>query len=158
MPTIAKIKSGKKAKSNGNAFEGLLKINALRDGWHTVQLGSMVRWVGKNKFVPIPSPFDFVFLRDGEALFVDAKFTKNNTFTFSSLTRHQVESLCEVGRQKFKAGYIVHFEPTDKVVFFEAKTLIGLRPYESLSETNGIVLGLISNIDLSKALGVNDGL
>lgn len=153
MPTIAKIKSGKKAKSNGNAFEGLLKIYALRDGWLTIQIGSMVRWVGRNKFVPIPSPFDFVFLRNAEAIFADAKFTKNNTFTFSNLTQHQIDSLSEVGNQRFKAGYIVHFEPSDKVVFFDIKTLVRLKPYESLCHENGTLLGSSADISLEKALG-----
>lgn len=152
MATIAKIKSGRKAKSNGSSFESILVMSAMIDGWLPIQIGSMVRWIGKNKFVPIKSPFDFVFLRDKESIFVDAKYTEQASFSYSKLTDHQIESLGKVRNQGFLSGYIVNFESLKKVVFFDTKKLKNLRPYESLSPEDGVLIGDQSAISLEKIL------
>lgn len=145
--TTPRAKGRKSTKGIGNAFENILEIPAKRSGISVVKIPSGVKWVMR-RAIPVKTPFDFMFCRDGVAVFLDAKSTSSSNFSKSMITDHQLSSLLELERQGFRAGYVVFFRGIDRVVFFSATQLNSLFPRESLKPGQGMDLGSALTLEL----------
>lgn len=135
----------KKAKHNGDLFEVQLARQARAHGWKYIKIPMGAKMVGPNKIIRVRTPFDFVFVKKGKAIFADAKSFNKKTITYSDLTHHQVQELMDMEDQDHKAGYIVHFRPAKQIVFFPASMLIALKSRTSYDHTEGFLMG---NLDL----------
>lgn len=142
---------GLRAKRVGETWENLLQSNAYRCGCKVIKIPSGCRWVSAVRAVAVKTPFDFVFIRGGKSVFLDAKTTLSGCFTFSAVDQDQIHWLTECAKGGAKAGYIVDFRTLKKVVFFSVEKLSGLRSRQSLKPEDGIQLsGDDDRLDLGK--------
>lgn len=149
MPTIRRVLAGKKSKLNGQMFENLLESSAYRQGWEVIKIPDGCRQIGQGKMIRISSPFDFVMVKKGHCLFIDAKSCIAKSFGNSMITPHQVLKLSRVQACGFLSGYICNFSSLNKVVFFPASQLYGLKHMESLKPEMGVMIGDRENINLN---------
>lgn len=124
----------------GVAFENVLMKEALRMGWVTIDIPDGARQVSSTKFIRCRSPFDFVFLKNGKALFCDAKCTKEKVFKYSNITEHQAKLLKQIHQHGFASGYIVNFIEQNITVYFNGRQINPLQN-GSLKPENGILVG-----------------
>lgn len=123
----------------GRRFEKFLVIAAKRDGWRTIQLPAGARFVGRGKVIPVKGPFDFIFQKDGQVIFCDAKSRDDVVLPYSTVNQDQVFELLKLS--PFTSGYIVHFRPLNQVGFISAKQLAGLSPHSSIKYTETVPMG-----------------
>ena len=145
---------GHRAKSAGDTFEEIFQVICNRDGIICVDFPdgcTKVKTPYGLKLYPKNMPFDFMICRDGKSAAIDAKTVQGKTFEYSMITRHQLESLSEVGPH-IPSGYVVWFREIDKVVFFDYLKLISVASRTSLKPEDGIMLGTIGNARLVKVL------
>jgi penicillin-binding protein-related factor A (putative recombinase) len=149
MTDIKRVISGRQAKRRGDNFESILYSSADMLRWKVIKIPMGAKMLGPFKMIRVATPFDFVFLKKGRAIFADAKTTKGKTFSHSMITHHQMVHLIECEREDFKAGYIVNFTEIKKTVFFTATQLINTKKGESLKPEDGILIGdnIIINLD-----------
>lgn len=146
---INKRASGLKAKKAGQAFEQIfhavcnryaIVCTEIPDGCFRVSTpkGLLLR--------PCTTPFDFLICKSGKAAAIDCKTLDEDSFSYSNLVEHQVQSLYDIGGH-IPAGYVVWFRPCGNVVFFDHIKLRTLQPRASLKSSDGILLGPIKNFD-----------
>ncbi len=101
---------------------------------------------------PVRSQFDFVLACKGQCAFIDAKVTKNSTFSHSMMVPHQLYWLDLMRQQDMIAGYVIAFErETDaKVSFMSVELLKSVQKRQSLRPEDGIVLGNMYEFSLLK--------
>ena len=145
-----RVVAGKKAKTRGQQWENLLRSSAGFEGWYTVRLPDGCKQISQNNIIRVKTPFDFIFVRNGNAIFADAKTTKAKNFSRSMIDPFQVKELAAISNQGLVAGYIIRFELTDQVIFFHSHVLLAVRPNSSLDPKDGIVLGNSREISLEK--------
>lgn len=149
----ANILKGAKARSEGNAFEFYLMKAARLAGIRVVPFPMGARPVstrfGRPKLVPVRTPFDMIFSRPGaKSAFIDSKSISDDTLVYSFLTPHQVDVLADLESDGHKAGYIVHFKKTGRVIFFAASKLQALERLRSYSQDDGEDLGTLFSLNL----------
>lgn len=141
---IAKVYGGAKAKNNGDAFERLIEKKCTQESIFFIKIPSGCKWV-KTPYgvrpVPIRTPFDYIILKNGSAVFFDAKSLSNSALSHSKIKPHQMDKLVDIEKQKFISGYIVHFVEENKIEFFISSKLKNLRPRNSLYVGDGVELG-----------------
>jgi hypothetical protein len=138
---------GAKAKAFGQLFEQILSITCHKARIKFEQLPSGCRWVGK-RAVPVKTPFDFIACKNGKAIFFDAKTLDAKTFSKSSSTPHQIESLLAFELSGLTAGYIVWLREIDEIVFYKASQLKSLSRGDSLKSSDGVFLGKKDTLSL----------
>ena len=147
-------------KKLGNSFEESFELSAKYSGWTVIKIPDGCKRINHKQTILVKCPFDFVFAKNGLAVFCDAKTTEGKTFPQSKINKNQLEKLLSLHDQKMIAGYVVYFRETRTVRFFSAKEMSEVKPGDSLKEEKGILLGGIGNIDLGKIrasepIGVN---
>lgn len=156
MLNLNKSNGGRVAKASGSRFENMLKNEALHRGIACTQIPTGIRVIrgpgGKLISVPIRTDYDFVFGYKGNALFVDAKSLDQSTFPYSLITKHQIEALTNMKRVGLLAGLVICFDRSKqaKVAYFDVDIINNLKPRESLRLEQGLFLGPLNNIDLTK--------
>lgn len=151
MATMKRRIAGAKARRNGQIFESLIQVMSNRHGLYCIKIPDGCIQL-KNRIVRVATPFDFIVAINGKTLFFDAKSTKESTFSKSKLKRHQVDFLCPFEQQQIDAGYVVFFQNQNAVVYFKATQLKALKRGESLSLSDGVMLGSQYEFNLAKAL------
>ena len=153
MPTYKRIRAGAVAKQIGQRFEEILHNMCGHQAITCIRIPDgckQARGPQGYKLLRVKSPFDFVLLKSGLAITVDAKTIDSERFTYSDIKQHQVQSLLNCAKNAHTSGYIVWHRPTDAVVFYSVFTLAALRPRTSLTPENGILLGPALKMDLNK--------
>ena len=145
---FTRMRAGLYAKKAGDWFETWLETACKRHGWAIVKIPSGCRWVANGKAIPVKTPFDFVFAKNGVSIFGDAKTTKAVNWSFSETDPWQLENLLKLEKTGNISGYIVNFREQSKTVFFSSKQLSGLKPRCSLSPDDGILIGNNQEINL----------
>lgn len=144
----------------GALFESRLKFQALAESMAFVKIPTGAKPIGsaggRPTLIPVKTPFDFVFAKNGRAAFIDAKSISDKRFGHAQITPHQLIKLAEFETQRFSAGYVVNFREEDQVVFFPAKMLMTLKKGTSLSPNDGIVLGNTKEFKLAPILRGDD--
>ena len=142
-----KIIGGLRAKSLGKDFEDFISKSLQREGWGVIQLPSLgARVVSKTKTITTTVPFDFIAGVEWKTILFDAKVIGlGEKLTYSRVLAkpHQVRYLHYMCSQRacHKAGFLVLFVKSDKIVFFNANRLVTLNRGQSLTENDGIILG-----------------
>lgn len=134
---------GAVARGNGQAFENLFFNQARSFGAFLAKLPSGCEWHwvrGRMMPTPVKTPFDFILVHRGRSCVLDAKFVSCGNFSYSDLTRHQVNSLFHFGKH-IVSGYVICFKEANRVQFINADMLYNLRPRESFSSEDGVYLG-----------------
>lgn len=149
MKNYRNIIGGRQAKARGDAFENILATSASRTNWDIIKIPLGAKQVSADRLIRVQTPFDFVFIKKEKVIFCDSKTTKNKTFTFSSITNHQLKELLICESHGHKSGYIVNFTEYKKTVFFSATQLNNLQKNNSLRPSDGILVGenYIINLD-----------
>lgn len=151
MKNFNRIIAGKKSKSRGEYWEALVRSVAYRQGFGVIRIPDGCRQVSAVKLLRVKTPFDFVLVKQPSiSIFVDTKTTKAKAFCFSALTTHQIEALMDCEKAGFDAGYLVHFQTSDEVVFFSAITLNRLGMNASLKPNEGLIIGREQAFDLNQ--------
>lgn len=146
---VKNVAAGRKAKVIGAQVEALIERELYRQGALVIPIPSGCKWLGPNRVTPVQTPFDGLAIKDNVPVFFDIKSTSQTNFSYSQITSHQVHWLSLIEAKGLKAGYIVHFQKTDDVVFFKASDLDKLRPKESLSKEKGQDLKALKTLDFS---------
>lgn len=106
------------------------------------------------QLIRVKSPFDFIVSAPrGLVAFLDAKTVIAKTFSFSSLTDHQVATLASLEAHSHVAGYLVCFRSQDIVSFFKASKLQSLVGKKSLTPEDGLILGKENRFEMIKIFG-----
>jgi penicillin-binding protein-related factor A (putative recombinase) len=100
----------------------------------------------------VPTPFDFILTKNGQAACIDCKTIDSGNFSHSMLTQHQVDSLVNIFDSKIPAGYLVWFRDVDIMSFFTAEKLYHLYRRESLKPGDGIMCGNSKEMSLMPIL------
>lgn len=130
------------AKRAGSQWENVLRHHAGLQGIKVIPIPPACKWISPTKIMPAKSPFDFIMVKNGRALFVDAKSTKKNTFTYSDCDQDQLYWLGECAAGGARAGYIVSFREMKITVFFSVFQLLRLMPGRGLKPESGILLSI----------------
>lgn len=132
--------AGYKARNKGQAFENMLRRSAETNRWYPIQIYNGCEGFGKTIRMKAQQ-FDFVFLKQGCALFIDAKTIATNTFAKSKITPHQAKALLNCEEEFFSAGFIINFSELNDTRFYAANLLNTLAPGDSLKPADGLKLG-----------------
>lgn len=142
---------GQKAKSNGDRWEMIVFNTAMRQGFRAVRIPNGCRSLGKNNFARVKTPYDFYLCEAGVGIIAfDTKTTIGKTFSYSQLTHHQVLELRHLELCLQRAGYLIHFQSTNQIIWFTASQLTSLVSGKSLKIEDGILLGKELDFDLRK--------
>lgn len=135
-------------EGEGKLFEKQLLDQAWAEGFTIVRMPTGARAVGstmgKPRLIPVKTPFDFVLVRRGQCIFVDAKSNAQGTFNQTKITHHQAVALRSLQNSGVRAGYIINFRKHDAVVFFDASVLVDVMTdvlKKSLRVQDGHLLG-----------------
>jgi penicillin-binding protein-related factor A (putative recombinase) len=126
MPALGRSRAGHKAKRIGEAFEALIARSAARDDITAIRIPDSCRRVRRGasiQLMQIRSPFDYVLLRCGQAITMDAKTVDADTFSYSSICQHQIHSLSLCARDALQSGYLIWYRLSDRVVWHPAQTV-----------------------------------
>jgi hypothetical protein len=143
---------GRISKTEGMWFENFIHRQAVVSGWVVFHIPQGCKIIGAGKIVMVETPFDFVFVKNGHAVFADAKSFDDTRISKSKLKAHQVDAMAKAAAAGCRAGYIVFFRPIQEYRFFDAKQLLALRPGTSYAAADGILLGQGEDFDLEKVL------
>ena len=153
MKNFNNIRKGVRARAEGHAFENLFAMACRRDGLRVVNLPLGAKAVasrfGPPKLIPVRTPFDYIISKQGcQAAFIDAKSISDDRLVYSFLTPHQVDILYDLESDGHKAGYVVHYKKTNRVVFYKASLLKALERRCSYGPEHGEDLGEVFNLNM----------
>lgn len=125
----------------GTQFENILELQCKIQSTLFIKIPLGCRRIGQNKIIPVKTPFDYVLIYEGQSVFLDCKSCDTNTFTYSQITRHQIDYLKKVWDHKCRSGYLVNFRKLNYIIFFDADKLSKLGPGDGLKPQDGQYLG-----------------
>jgi Recombination protein U len=146
--------NGPKNRKSGADFERFLEMNCRMSQALFIKIPLGCRRLGRNRLIPIISPFDYILVKHGVSAFIDCKTYDKESIAHSDLTTHQVNTLSQVQESGAIAGYLVWHRPINQVVFYEAKKLFELRPRQSLGIMEGKSIGPCEKINLDLLLNL----
>lgn len=131
-------------------FENIVYSTAWRQTFHPCRIPDGCKQLSNTKLIRVKSPFDFILAApNGRCIFIDCKTTKAKKFNFSSIVEHQIDMLFGFEKCGHKAGYLIHFQETNDVVFFSASQFISNKR-GSLGPMDGLVIGKEMDFNLRK--------
>lgn len=134
----------------GQSFEDFLELQCRMKSVLFIKMPLGCRRVGKNRLIPISTPFDYTIIKDGVAAFLDCKSFTGSRVSHSMLTEHQVSSLYRIQEKGCRAGYIVWHRDINRVVFYSAEIMFKLRRGESLGPDDGLILGPCESFSIER--------
>lgn len=108
----------------GKAFESLIETILELKGFTVLRIPDGCKQVTPYKMIRVKSPFDFIAHKKGECIYFDAKTCEGKTFVYSKINQEQLKNLNRLQESGFKAGYIIEFRDSAKIVFASAETLL----------------------------------
>lgn len=149
--------AGRRAQRNGAGWENLFQSHARRAGIVCIRFPDGCRRVagpgGKPRLLPVRTPFDWILSVPGHSAYVDTKTVGGGRFQYNQVKEHQVEALLALHTHGHAAGYVVHFQDLNAVLYFDAMQLAGLGPRESLGPEDGVLLGSVFGLELKLIWG-----
>lgn len=115
---LKRVIAGRKSQAKGQGFEHFIMTRFRRFGWMVKRVPNGARWVGKNRIIPIKSPFDFLAIKNGICIFFDAKRTSSKTLPLVMIKEHQRDNLQDCLDWGCPSGFIVHFETKKEIWFY----------------------------------------
>lgn len=134
---------GKRAKTNGDIFEVIIKGQCHRQGIKAIK-HHVPKTVVRGKLVYLEKGCpDFTILYQGLSVYFDAKSIDEGYFSYSKLNKvqHQLTDLAEIKSHGHNAGYLVWFKEPNVVGFIPIGDLLNLKPMSSIRPEQTIILG-----------------
>lgn len=139
---------GKKAQAIGAMWENIFHSAAQRQGFTCIRIENGCKNAG-GTLIRVAQKFDFILsLKGHKACFLDTKTVKASNYSASMITSHQIDSLAKLEQDGHLAGYLVLFQKSNQVVWYSASQLKNLQARESLTPSDGKVLGKESDFSL----------
>jgi penicillin-binding protein-related factor A (putative recombinase) len=140
--------SGARAKAKGQWFE-----NVFRSTCHAHQVSCIripdgaktIRSAKGKQVIRVKSPWDFDLGWNYLTARIDCKNYKKS-FTHSSINPNQLNNLNTMSKHCI-TGYVVLFDETNLVVFFDTSQVKNLKPRQSLVSEDGLILGMFPKFD-----------
>ena len=142
---------GRKAQRSGKNFETFIESSLRLSGFSVINLPEAgVKWINTKRTIHKKISCDFIAGKNRKTLLIDAKKTSSKTLTYSSINKkpHQIKDLFRFKKEGgcHDSGFVVLFEKTGNIYFFNAEKLWELEGNESLKD--GILLGNYESIQL----------
>ena len=142
---------GRKAQRTGKNFETFIEQSLRLSGFSVINLPEAgVKWINTKKTIHKKISCDFIAGKDRKTLLIDAKKISGKKFTYSYANKrpHQIKDLFRFKKEGgcFESGFVVLFEGTGNIHFFNAEKLWELEENQSL--TDGVFLGNYESIQL----------
>jgi penicillin-binding protein-related factor A (putative recombinase) len=132
----------------GAAFEDQFVARAEFQHFNVIRIPDSCRQM-RNKIIRVKSPFDFILTGTIQGVkrtaFIDVKRTNEKRFPYSSIDPHQLECL-RLASFGGVAGYLIQMDWV--VVFFSYEKLSKVKPRESLTTADGVLLGASGHFDV----------
>lgn len=122
---IKRIIAGKKAQAKGKGFEVFIDRALTNQGWLVIRIPDGCKSLSGHKVVRTKSPFDYLLIKDGVAIFMDAKRTKGPNVPKNLFSQHQIDWFKKINHRGFLAGFIVHVESTDDLLWIRHDLSVG---------------------------------
>lgn len=150
--SFSRSRAGFRSKRNGQAFEEMVRYRATKIDATLIKIPDGCRRInspGGIKLLPVKTPFDFVLMKRGYCITMDAKTVEEATFAYSQIDKQQLASLKTCDRDALRSGYLIWFRTPDLVSFIDVKVLAEVRQRTSIDAHDGIILGKCASFDLS---------
>lgn len=133
-------------RARGQSWEQVFAAfcNANQIGFVKLPTGAEIKKTrfGQNQIKLKKSPFDYILARSGRYAFIDNKVTIDKAVSFSKVKKHQIDAFRKLSIGGARCGYVVQFRSLGQiVVFFDWKLLAALKPRQSLSPEQGMLMG-----------------
>lgn len=137
----------------GKSFEEVLTYHGKRHGLLVIQNKLTAKYMGGGRIQVEKSNLDFMISDNlGNVGFVDAKSFKDDSFSYSEISPHQIERADLYNCYKIPAGFVVFFRSTKNVYFFSGMQIKLSGPKNSFRPGNGLLLGPWHDFDLKLVL------
>ena len=145
-------RAGYFAKKIGSKTEDDIEAKCRHQGILLISIPSGCEWVGANRVIPVPTPFDCVGIWGKNDIFFDIKTTANSSFSYSAIHAkpHQIDWLVRIAKRDRRAGFLVHFREAQQLVWFDAVKMAQVQKRESLGPQDGLNLGEFYQADLTR--------
>lgn len=153
MPTYRRVKAGRLAKAVGEQFENFIISRSRANNITCVRIPDGCKHVRGPKgysLKRVPTPFDYVLLKNTKAVIIDAKTVDSEVFKYSSIIHHQMMSLYQCSKDALASGYLVWHRPIDRVIFYHVDLLRSLKQRTSLNRMHGLDIGPVLMMDLGR--------
>jgi len=153
MPPYSRHRSGRLAHKIGQTFETILGNVSRHQGICCIRIPDGCRQVRGAKgyqLLRVSTPFDYVLFLNGKSIVLDTKTVQAKTFTHSAIKDHQLRELNRCQPHVHSSGYLVWHRGVDQVVFYLSHLLTVLKHRQSLSVDDGINLGKLNQMDLTR--------
>jgi penicillin-binding protein-related factor A (putative recombinase) len=116
----------------------------IPDGCRRIPVGRGVR------LIAVKSPCDWVCSYNGLTAVIDTKTIDRASFPFNLINPDQVRSMNALTPGGTLRGYVIWFRKIDRVVFISCEKLKTVQTRGSVSVEDGIDLGPLDELDLTK--------
>jgi hypothetical protein len=125
LKSLKRIIAGKKSHAKGKDFEKFIEDALSRQGWLVVRIPDGCKQIAAKQVVRVPSPFDFLLLKNDVAIFMDAKRTEGPKIPKNLFSQDQIDWFKKINHRGFLAGFIVHVESTDDLLWIRHDLSVG---------------------------------
>ena len=137
---------GYHAQKKGKNFETFIENSLRIANFAVINLPPAgMQWIGLKKTIPKKISCDFIIGKYGKTILLDAKSTELKNFSFSkaNLKPHQIKDLYLFKKSSgcYRAGFVIHYQKTDDIYFFDIEYLWEVQPKESIDIKRGILIG-----------------
>lgn len=153
MPSINRHRAGRVAQKIGQTFEIILANMSRSQGICCIRIPDgcrQVRGARGYQLLRVATPFDYVLMLKNKTVILDTKTTEGSTFTHSAIKSHQLSELLKCQPHVHRSGYLVWHRDVDQVAFYPAHLLSVLKHRQSLSVMDGLNLGSLSKMDITR--------
>ena len=154
----AKLKrrlAGARAKAIGASFEGMFDRWCQRDLVTCTRMPDGCKQIGPRRIIRVTTPWDYVLTHRGTSALIDTKTTAAKAFSHSMIKHHQAEEMFRHHHSGARAGYVIWFQASDRIVFIPAADLVKrLTTVGSIPDTAGTHLGSASALFPSRIFNV----
>lgn len=147
------FRKGNQNRLLGLHFEQAIQMQSNLQQVHFVRIKQQAEWRKTPqglKLFPAKSGFDYVLIKKGSSVFIDAKSFDQKRITCSMITPHQVHEMAAIQRAGALAGYLCWLRDINRVVFHEASRLVMIRSGDGIEPEEGLCLGSGEAFDLNK--------
>lgn len=136
-------------RDEGALFEKLCIEQARANGLFVEKNPLAARYVWGGRVQTAKSNLDLTLITQaGLVGFVDCKSFDADRFSYSQLTRHQIDRATFYNEWNLISGFIIHFRPSGEIGFFSGERIQKGGPRSSFGVDDSIRLGNWARFDL----------
>jgi hypothetical protein len=147
--------AGARAKAIGASFEGMFERWCQRDLVTCTRMPDGCKQIGPRRIIRVTTPWDYVLTHRGTSALIDTKTTAAKAFSHSMIKEHQVQEMFRHHNSGAKAGYVIWFQASDRIIFVPVSDLLRrMSAVGSISDIAGTHLGSASDLYPSRIFNV----